>query len=228
MHNYFWFLLTGPTRTEQFEGVLEADWSYWFRISLSVDFWLVWKVNGDSPSPAPTYTVLPHSTLQMTTYKWLTDSVYSRKLREVGWDKDLLRPNEPYSNHFYKTVLPHYYYNNNTITTECSKGIKRPSGLTHEAKDSVQCMLGSSARKAAWFKEALSINVLRACVYIYNRQLSSFRVPTLWFIGLTVATCHIQYTCLSLGQLFLRENGQNTKILKVRLLVWRKHRRTKH
>ena len=40
----------------------------------------------------------------------------------------------------------------------------------------------------------LNINALRACVYIYIRQLSSFRGPTLWFIDLTVATCHIQYT----------------------------------
>ena len=42
-------------------------------------------------------------------------------------------------------------------------------------------------------KETLSINALRARVYIYIRQLSSFRAPTLWFIDLTVATCHIQY-----------------------------------
>ena len=37
------------------------------------------------------------------------------------------------------------------------------------------------------FKEArLSITALRACVYIYIRQLSSFRAPTLWFIDLTI------------------------------------------
>ena len=35
-----------------------------------------------------------------------------------------------------------------------------------------------------------------ACVYIYSQQLSSFRVSTLYFIDLTVATCHIQYTFL--------------------------------
>ena len=55
---------------------------------------------------------------------------------------------------------------------------------------------------------------LRTCVYIYIRQLSSFRVPTLWFIDPTVATCHIQYTFLSLRQfvksaMFVRyENGR--------------------
>ena len=60
---------------------------------------------------------------------------------------------------------------------------------------------------------SLSINALCACVYIDIQQVSSFRAPTLWFIDLTVATCHIQYTFLSLCQFFSRENGQNTKIL---------------
>ena len=47
-------------------------------------------------------------------------------------------------------------------------------------------------------KEALTVyNVLHACVYIYIQQLSSFRALTLWFIYLTVATCHIQYILLS-------------------------------
>ena len=32
----------------------------------------------------------------------------------------------------------------------------------------------------------------------------------MWFIDLTVATCHIQYTFLSLCQFVSRENGQNT------------------
>ena len=52
---------------------------------------------------------------------------------------------------------------------------------------------------------------LLASVYIYIRKLSSFRAPTLWFIDLTVATCHIQYTFMSLCQFFFfffsRENG---------------------
>ena len=47
----------------------------------------------------------------------------------------------------------------------------------------------------------LNINALRACVYIYIRQLSSFRGPTLWFIDLTIAaTCHIRYSFQSLCQ----------------------------
>ena len=66
-------------------------------------------------------------------------------------------------------------------------------------------------------KSSLSINALCTCVY-YNsiQQLSFFRAPMLWFIDLTVATCHIQYTFLSLcGSYFSRENGQNMKILEV-------------
>ena len=63
---------------------------------------------------------------------------------------------------------------------------------------------------------SLSINALHAYAYIYIRQLSSFRAPTLWFIDLAVATCHIQYSFLSLCQFFSQENGQNMKILKVR------------
>ena len=64
-------------------------------------------------------------------------------------------------------------------------------------------------------KEALGINALRACVYIYMRQLSSFRVPTLWFIHLTVATCHIQYFSEFMPIFFMRkwtkhENTQST------------------
>ena len=70
-----------------------------------------------------------------------------------------------------------------------------------------------------FLKEALSVLMLCAPVFIiiYIRQLNPFRPPTLWFINLAVATCHIQYTFLSLCQFFLRENGEkNTKILKVR------------
>ena len=72
------------------------------------------------------------------------------------------------------------------------------------------------AETAPLNKEALSINAFYACVYIYIQQLSSFRVPTLWFIDLTVATCHIQYTFLSLCQFCLQENRQNMAMLKVR------------
>ena len=64
-----------------------------------------------------------------------------------------------------------------------------------------------------YFKEVLSINALRACVYICIRQLSSFRAPMLWFIHLTVAICHIQYTFQSLYQFFFtrkRTKHENT------------------
>ena len=36
------------------------------------------------------------------------------------------------------------------------------------------------------------------CLNTCIRQLSSFSAPMLWFIDLTVATCHVQYTFLSL------------------------------
>ena len=35
-------------------------------------------------------------------------------------------------------------------------------------------------------------------LFISIHLLSSFRAPTLWFVDLTVTTCHIQYTSLSL------------------------------
>ena len=73
----------------------------------------------------------------------------------------------------------------------------------------------NAIRKCRLLKGSLSINALRACVYINIQQLGSFRATT-WFIDLTVATCHIQYTFLSLCQFFSGENGQNTKILEVR------------
>ena len=67
--------------------------------------------------------------------------------------------------------------------------------------------------KPVFDRSSLSINALRACVYIYIRQLSSFRMPTLWFIDLTVATCHIHHTFLSLRQIFFTSK-------------WTKHKKT--
>ena len=52
-------------------------------------------------------------------------------------------------------------------------------------------------------------------VFIFTSGSSALRAPTLWFIDLTVATYHIQYTFLSLCHFFSRENGQNTKMLEV-------------
>ena len=67
-------------------------------------------------------------------------------------------------------------------------------------------------------RSSLSINALRPRVYVYIRQLSSFRAPTLWFIDLAVATCHIQYTFLSLRQFVSRENRQSIRILHFRMI----------
>ena len=69
-------------------------------------------------------------------------------------------------------------------------------------------------------KSTLSINAFCACVYIYIRQLSYFRAPTLWFIDLTVATCHIQYTFLSLCQFFHEKTDKIRKYSKSAIFVW--------
>ena len=66
-------------------------------------------------------------------------------------------------------------------------------------------------------KEALS---LCAHVYTYTRQLNSFRAPTLWFMDLTVATCHIQYTFLGLCHFFMRKRTKHKKYLKSAIFIW--------
>ena len=58
-------------------------------------------------------------------------------------------------------------------------------------------------------RSPLTVIALCAWVYICIRQLSSRRASTLWFINLTVATCHIQHTFQSFCQVFSWENGQN-------------------
>ena len=56
-------------------------------------------------------------------------------------------------------------------------------------------------------------------IFIYIWQLSSYRASRLWFIYLTVATYHTQYTFLSLCQLFFmrkqrkHENNQSPLFL---------------
>ena len=67
---------------------------------------------------------------------------------------------------------------------------------------------------------SLSINALHDCVYICIRQLSSFRAPTLWFIDLTVATCHIQSTFLSLCQFVQEKTDKIRKYSKSAIFVW--------
>ena len=71
------------------------------------------------------------------------------------------------------------------------------------------------------WRGSLSINALHACVDIYTRQLSSFRAPcTLWFIDLTIATCHTQYTFLSLCQFFHKKTDKTRKYSKSAIFVW--------
>ena len=64
------------------------------------------------------------------------------------------------------------------------------------------------------YSGALSINALRACVYIYIWQLSSFRASTLWFIDFDCELYSSIYSNTpSLCQFISQENGQNMRIL---------------
>ena len=63
-------------------------------------------------------------------------------------------------------------------------------------------------------KKLSHYTVLCGPVYIYIRQISSFRAPTLWFIDLIVTTCHIQYTFLSWFQFFYEKTGKTRKYSK--------------
>ena len=69
-----------------------------------------------------------------------------------------------------------------------------------------QNLLDPEDQSPTLLKETLTVNALCARVYIHIQQLSSFRAPTLRFIDLTVATCHIQYTFLSLAIIFFTRN----------------------
>ena len=70
--------------------------------------------------------------------------------------------------------------------------------------------LGGAQSHSRNFKEVLSVLLLCAPVLIFTSGSSagSFRVPMLWFIDLTVATCHIQYALLSLCQFFHKKTDK--------------------
>ena len=64
-------------------------------------------------------------------------------------------------------------------------------------------------------------NDLHACVYIYIRQLSSFRASTLWFIDLTVVTCLIKIHLFWVyANCFSWENHNTWKYLKSAIFTW--------
>ena len=71
---------------------------------------------------------------------------------------------------------------------------------------------------------SLSINALHACVYIYIHQLSYFRVSTVWFIDLTVATCYSIHFSEFMSNLF-HEKMDKKKKLNVRHFMWYKNGR---
>ena len=75
--------------------------------------------------------------------------------------------------------------------------------------------------KEGYQRSSFSINALRACVYVYTRQLSSFRAPTLWFVDLTVATWHIPNTFWVYAIFFFtRKADKRRKYSKPAILVW--------
>ena len=120
------------------------------------------------------------------------------------------------------------------------------SFITHSARFTVGvCKPSQSARIRKVQSRKKAHNPLRTLwvghVTIEYTNLSPFRAPMLWFINLTVATCHIQYTSLSLCHFFYtrkRTKHENTpfsydmkiaadynarKALAVRELLQREH-----
>ena len=80
------------------------------------------------------------------------------------------------------------------------------------------CFIQLKINEVLIFKKAaaLSVVMLCTCVYIYILQLSFLNTaPMLWFIDLTVITCHIQYTLLSWCHFFYKKKDktQNTTSL---------------
>ena len=91
-------------------------------------------------------------------------------------------------------------------TNQCAKGgfDWTPQSPPGSATDGGSYQWNESGKKRLQLKR-LSQYMLCAPVFIFTSG------STLWFIDLTVATCHIQYTFLSLCQCFSRENGQNMR-----------------
>lgn len=74
--------------------------------------------------------------------------------------------------------------------------------------------------------EELSLLMLCATVYIYTRQLISFRAPMLSFIKLTVATCHMQFKPFwDYVSLFYKKMDKIGKYLKSTIFLWYKNGR---
>ena len=97
--------------------------------------------------------------------------------------------------------------------------------INKNAPNYISHSVSSPPQYLVLFKEALTINGLRASFYVHIRQLSSFKAPTLWFIDLTVATyhMHLQCTFLSLwvyANFFHEETDKTRKYLKSAIFVW--------
>ena len=80
----------------------------------------------------------------------------------------------------------------------------------------------TSSCKSALVRSSLSINALRACVYI--QQLSSFRAPKLWCIDCCYMPYSMQFSEFVWIFFFLQENRQNRKLFYVQKwtppIVW--------
>ena len=83
--------------------------------------------------------------------------------------------------------------------------------INKNAPNYISHSVSSPPQYLVLFKEALTINGLRASFYVHIRQLSSFKAPTLWFIDLTVATYHMRLQCtfLSLWFFFTRKRTKH-------------------
>ena len=72
---------------------------------------------------------------------------------------------------------------------------------------------GSHVIKCAWKpatgRSSLRMDAFCTCVYTYSLQLSSFRMPTLWFIYLIVGTCHFN-TLFWVYLFFFQEKKDST------------------
>ena len=110
----------------------------------------------------------------------------------------------------------------------CTKSAINPCIFTHFSNENYrgsttafQCdleTLKKLSREWPRLWQSLTINALRAYVYIYIWQLSSFRAPTLWFIDPTVATCNTLFWVYA--NFFHEKMDKTRKYSKSAIFVW--------
>ena len=92
------------------------------------------------------------------------------------------------------------------------KNLPGPSPKKSKDLNQREYFEAGSVRNYTFNKEALSVLMLCTPVFI-------LRVPMLWFIDMTVTTCHIQYTFLSLRQFVSRETDKTQKYQKSAIFI---------